>query len=39
MKHKRKKYRHKLLPVLIEAVDEDCMPDNSKAVICIQSWC
>jgi hypothetical protein len=40
MKHKRKKFGHKLLPVLIEAVDdEDCMPDNTKAVTFLQSWC
>jgi len=40
MKHKIILYGHKLLPVLIEAVDdEDCMPDNTKAVTCLQSWC
>ena len=31
LKHKRKKYYRKFLPVLIEAVDdEDCMPDNTE---------
>jgi len=40
MKQKRKKYGQKLLPMLIEAVDdEDCMPDNTKAVTCLQYWC
>ena len=28
------------LPMLIEAVDdEDCKPDNTKAVTCLQYWC
>ena len=40
VKHNRKKYGQKLLPLPIEGVDdEDCMPNNTKAVTCLQSWC